>query len=275
MTSRTGSLISPDMDGGLVAEIRALRADVEALKRAGFAQEGPGSPGALLSDSQAGKIKSIQSFTASDQLLVGTGAGTGTTLAVGANEAVGRAGSGSLDGIAVAGNAVLGRAGTGSLGGQAAGADSVLTREGSGSLGFSGATASQIMAMLSTGNVGFQDRTTLVQDMDILVGEAWEFDGITGSQTLTEGKMGGIMAHSGDVTITLPTPANGGAVFIVSDPVGLISASTRVRFDGAGASDQINGSTAVTAQFGLPHGLFIFVGAVSGGTAYWTFKSVI
>jgi len=262
------------MDGGLVAEIRALRADVEALKRAGYAQEGPGSPGALLSDSQAGKIKSIQSFTAADQLLVGTGSGTGTTLAIGANEAVGRAGSGSLDGIAVAGNAVLGRAGTGSLGSQAAGADSVLTREGSGSLGFSGATASQLMAMLSTGNVGFQDRTTLVQDMDILVGEAWEFDGITGSQTLTEGKMGGIYSHSAAITVTLPTPAFSGCVFFLYDPLNKITPTNTVTYATAGASDTINGATGTLGPLGAGYAIHLFMGALSGGNARWAYKAL-
>ena len=273
--TRTGDLITSDFDGGLIAEVRALRADVELLKRAGFAKESADDPGSLLSKDESDKIASVQAFTGAHQVLVGTGPGTGTVTDIAANATVGRAGTAVVGGIGISADEVVGREGSGSLGGVTAASDSVLAKLGSGNLGFTAATASQFFAQLSTGDLGFKSRDSLVADMDILAGEAWEFDDITASMTLTEGKMGGLFNHSADATVTLPTPANSGAVFFVADPLGLINGTSRqVRFGTAGASDEINGSTGLTAQFGRDFAIFLFIGTLDSGNAKWVFKSV-
>lgn len=246
----TGELIAHTFDGGgLLRELRDLRADVERLKLSGWSSEGGPSPGALLSAAQAKKIEGIQTFSgAATSILLGNA----TQLAVDTNEVVGRTGSGGVDGIPIAAQSVLGRA--------ASGIEDFT------------ASASQILARLSTGDLGFSNVATWAADAGVLTGAPWPIETVTGSVTLGASTILAILNHTADTTITLPQPTASGKIVIVADPHGKITASTaEVRFATSGGSDTINGATGSTTYRSTPYLAFIFVARlVSGPIAHWT-----
>lgn len=250
----TGALIRDE--GGLIAEVRSLRREVEALKRAGYAQEaGAPSPGGLISAASQSKLNGLSNFTpggGSNAVLLGDA----TPQAIGTNEVVGRVGSAAVDGIGIAAQSVLGRA-----------ASDVedLT-----------ASASQILARLSTGNIGFQDRLTWAADQDVLVSETWPYEEVTGNVTLSESTTLAILNHTSAITVTLPRPTYSGKVYIIADSRGKLNGTNDITFNTSGGSDQINGSTGATSNsYGNAYSIFLFVGwVISGPSARWAARQV-
>lgn len=235
----TGALIRDE--GGLIAEVRALRREVERLKRAGYAKElGAPSPGGLLTPAQAARIASAGN---AEETLAG-----------------------------LAANSLLGRVGPATAGSVPVTAQSVLGRAGSNLTSFA-ASALEVLARTSSGDLDFQDRDTMLTEFDLLAADKWQTQAVSADTTLSLENVVAVLTNTSDITITMPTPTTSTKLFVVTDPLGAMSGSSRVRFDAVGTG-RLNGSAGATSYFNSQYGTWLFFGVPSAGQGWWSYKLI-